>query len=513
MGKIYINGTDIQAQDTMKSCRIDYITIALYRRGKTSPRMSRFLDSHIPVCPECKAKAADSRRLLDACSSMPDVPLSADYDLTFRRKLSERIALLRERDVIRNISERIRNIELPYIGFGQVPALAKAAAAVALIFALAAGGIHLLSPVAPSVILARGTAQIYDAKTGGWITAESGTNIYKGNILRTDNSGAVDIGVENKYAIRLGSDAVIALNSISGTRDKTAVAYDLQKGLLLGSTEEEFKGSALSVLTANGEAIVRGTKFLIDARNSGKTVLAVLEGSVEFTNRALIGEAAETVTVGEGLESAVSFKASPGAPGRVGAELAGILMNAYDIGAPPRVVPSIKAAEGIDYKDVMVALVISDVTDRAKSFLEHGVYWTNDKELKPVNKLLAEAQSFRLDGEEYDNSSMHGRAIKKLETILSRYPDDRYNPQFMLFIGAYYHFLGDYDDAIDRFERVANDYWYTELAGIARNAIGIVYEEDLRNYNEAKKAYHSVIVNYPYTPEAKAAEERLLKLQ
>ncbi|MFA4843122.1 MAG: tetratricopeptide repeat protein, partial [Candidatus Omnitrophota bacterium] len=106
----------------------------------------------------------------------------------------------------------------------------------------------------------------------------------------------------------------------------------------------------------------------------------------------------------------------------------------------------------------------------------------------------------------------HIDGIRKLEEIVNKYPNPAYDVQFLLFIGAYYKYLGEYEMAIATFERVVNDYPNSSLASIAQCAIGIIYEEKLKDLERAKTAYQKVLSNYPQSPEVEEASAGLSRI-
>jgi len=51
---------------------------------------------------------------------------------------------------------------------------------------------------------------------------------------------------------------------------------------------------------------------------------------------------------------------------------------------------------------------------------------------------------------------------------------------------------------------------HSDLASIACCAIGIIYEENLKDYPEAEEYYRRVLRNYPNSPEVYEAQEGLI---
>ena len=261
------------------------------------------------------------------------------------------------------------------------------------------------------------------------------------------------------------------------------------------------------------QATIYGTKFLIDCIKKDKTNLAVLEGEVEFAG--IYEEKTREVStiVKEGYESTVLYKEAPSISVRLSKKNLKRLLDIYNIGIPERIISSVEVAKSIKYADMIVALIMPDIRDRTEWFLVQGHIWTNSKEPKPVNKLLKEAKKLRIQGQKERDNAKHFQAIAKLEKILSRYPDSRYNPQVLMFTGAYYEILFKHDYALEKFQEIVNNYKDTEFASIAQYAIGIIYEEKLKDKGKARTAYYSVITSYPDTPEAVVAKDRLARFE
>ena len=111
-----------------------------------------------------------------------------------------------------------------------------------------------------------------------------------------------------------------------------------------------------------------------------------------------------------------------------------------------------------------------------------------------------------------DSKEKHMESIKEFEAIVNNYPNPKYDVQFLLFIASYYKDLGEYQNAIAIFERIVRNYPHSSLTSIAQCAIGIIYEEKLKDNDRAKAAYLKVLSNYPQSPEAEEATAGLGRL-
>ena len=96
-----------------------------------------------------------------------------------------------------------------------------------------------------------------------------------------------------------------------------------------------------------------------------------------------------------------------------------------------------------------------------------------------------------------------------LEEVVEKHPNPKYDVQFLLYIGAYYEYLSYHEEAIATFEKVLKKYPDSPLASIAQCAIGVIYEEGLKDAERANAAYEQTLQKYPNSLEAIWVEERL----
>lgn len=496
-----------------RKCKIKPEILSLYFMGEGSPWVRRKVERHLQACPACKEYAARREAMGTACERLNRIDVTSDYHKEFNRRLQEAnpqapSALRAGIDRIGDVLGRIASIIPPVITELPVPALATVAALALFSVAVSAQLVYVFSPPPCSIVLSQGDVKIYDGMAGRWNDASAGLRLAKHTQIETAGPASIDIEMAEKYAFRLSGEGSLSFTDVHGTRKKSIITYTLNKGILMAYTKDGFSGSELNIKTAYGTAVVTGTEFMVDAQTGERVSLAVLEGAV--TLRGVDGAATgDSVVVEEGFESAVSRTQSPVNPYRYGFDRACQLMEIRNIGLPPRIASSVEVAEKIKYKDMVVTLIVPETADRADRLLADCAYWTNDREPGHIKKLLEESRRLTLKGQSTNDKAVHRQAIEKFDKILRDYPDDRYNPQFLMFTGIYYRFLGMFDNAIENLQMIVDDYSYTELASIAQYIIGVIYEEDKGNTVMAKTAYDKVIADYPDSPEAASAQSRL----
>jgi len=413
---------------------------------------------------------------------LPGYTASGEADRKFIRRLYE-------------LSEEKRP-EFKPIG----PMYRRAAAGAALIVLFAAFN-YLFVPQYACVMNVKGTVKMCRAGTNEWFFVKNTrTVLHKNDILKTFSDGKADIVFPKRYELRLASDSEIKLAHSAPKISGQGARYDLAKGKVyayydkLRNSEREFK-----IQTVEVEISVLGTDFMVASIPAlNKTWVGVLDGVVRVTAlnpddlTALRGQ---SVQVAPGEKTSVKLGSAPARPQRLMEEELLEMEELYRIGTKPQVALLISTGKGRTRELLSVAhLYIS--ADRRGALSD---------QIRKINEQFGKAlkEGSRI---EYLNN------IRQFEEIVDKHPDPKYDVQFLLFIGAYYKHLEEYDKAIAVFQRIADNYSRSSLASIAQCAIGIIYEEKLHNTEKARIAFRKVISNYPNSPEVDEAVSGLRRL-
>jgi len=359
----------------------------------------------------------------------------------------------------------------------------------------------LFIPMYPAVTNVEGTVKIYRASKNEWVFARaSGMRLYKNDILKTFSDGHADLVIPNVYHMRLKRDSEIRLSKSISRASQKEIGYILEKGTLLAYYNKHRKlGKELQIQTPQAIATALGTDFMVESRPLiNQTWVGVLDGTVKVANINEVGisrEAMNEVLVKAGEKTVVR---AAGAPSKPVPLLENELLNMeelYNIGKRPQ-----------------VALLISTGSTRTRELLSVlPLYMVSDERNampEKIDRIVKEFNQAIREG----SKKMHIESIRQLEAIVNDHPNPKYDVQFLLFIGAYYAGLNEDQKAISTFERVRRDYPKSALASIAQCAIGIIYEEKLKDSGKARDAYRKVLSDYPNSPEVEEASAGLVRL-
>jgi cytochrome c-type biogenesis protein CcmH/NrfG len=297
--------------------------------------------------------------------------------------------------------------------------------------------------------------------------------------------------------MRIKENAEIRVANLTRRRLHGVASFYVKQGGVLVDIETSFRGSQFKILTPTAEAKALGTKFVVDVEDerSEKTWVGVLEGSVEVKSAyepPRYAMAKRSVVVQAGEKTEVAPDAVPRTPQRLMEREWQRMQELYRIGRKPQ-----------------VALLVSTGIYRVRELLRPCPLYISDEEPRTIPPLLEEALNAINEALQNKDREKHREAIATLEKIVEEYPDPRYNPQFLLFIAAYYNYLGMYQEAIDVLEEVLRGYPESSLASLAQCAIGVIYEEGMHDTQKATEAYQKVLRDYPHSPETWMAKKEL----
>jgi len=300
--------------------------------------------------------------------------------------------------------------------------------------------------------------------------------------------------------LRLASDSEIKLARSAPKISGQGARYDLAKGKVyayydkLRNSKREF-----NIQTEEADISVLGTDFMVTSMPAiNKTWVGVLDGIVNVTALRLNNLAApigQSVQVAPGEKTSVKLGNAPARPQRLMEEELLDMEELYRIGTKPQ-----------------VALLISTGTGRTRELLSTAhLYISADRrgalsdQIRKINEQFGKAVK---EG----SKAAYLNNIRQFEEIVDKHPDPKYDVQFLLFVGAYYKHLEEYDKAIEILQRVVDNYRRSSLASIAQCAIGIIYEEKLQDTKKAEAAFRKVISDYPNSPEVDEAVSGLHRL-
>jgi len=377
-----------------------------------------------------------------------------------------------------------------FIPFRKPAAIFAAALSIALIIF---GYTRLFSPLFPMVFAAKGAVEIYDSGKASWAALDGRAKIRLGinDIVKTSKKGEVDVLVGGVYHLRMKGDSEMKLTRTRARVLAGDIEYNLSRGRVFAYYVPE-KRKAFRIKTPEALLSVRGTDFMVEAKNAlRRTWVGVLDGAVQVKS----DTKESSVLVEAGNKTTVVRGKAPARPTRLLENELLELEELYRIGEKEQ-----------------VAILISTGKTRVRELLSlTPLYISSDKKSALPKEITRIAALFNKAIEE-GSREKHIDTIREFENLIKTYPNPKYDVQFLLFIGAYYDYLGEYDKAIGVFRRVIDEYPKSRLASLAQCAIGIIYEEELGRPEKARLAYTKVIANYPESPELDEATLGLNRL-
>jgi len=474
--------------------RIGLELISMYVDGRLPGHRHNAVASHIEGCLSCGNTVRMLRGYKAAVAVLHPVEESVTFDLQFRDKLNEALVARARPSPLAVIAERMledaRALLVP-----RVPALVRITALVIVTISLGIGSYFYTSVENPIVVAMYGEATV--STPSGARALQSGQKIGPGSTISIQEGSSLDIEVSGKFAIRLKENSSVRIGRMIPKYRKGEVRIALNKGKALVRIDEGFKGSRFFMRTSAAEVKALGTKFAVDATEKlrKRTWVGVLEGAVEVAG---VGRSqqAKKIVVKTGQMTIVDIKEGPAAPRRLALDEWRELEELYQIG-----------------KKLQVLLLVRNTADRAMEVLRPAPLYISDEEKGELPSLVKTAIQTINQAIEKNDINQHLESIRLLEQVVKEYPNPRYDPQLLLFIGAYYRFIGHYTDSIRTLERVVEEYPETTFASIAQCAIGIVFERDLKDVSKASEAYNTVLRNYPDSLEAIWIESNIKKTE
>jgi tetratricopeptide (TPR) repeat protein len=309
--------------------------------------------------------------------------------------------------------------------------------------------------------------------------------IKPGSVITIGEGSQADMELYGRYAMRLKDKTKIRVVSLTPRHGSGRVTFELIEGTVFVDIKEGFRGSEFLIKTNSGAAMALGTKFSMDA-SEDRTRVSVLEGKVKVEN------GPKSVMVKAGQKTQVSRGQAPLSPQRLVEKDWLDLEELYQIGRSPRVV-----------------LLLKNTPDRVRQLLRPCPIYITGEAPRELPALLEKALMKIEEAIKKGDRPAHLEAIRMLEEIAAKHPNPNYNAQLLMYIGAYYEYVGNHQRAIKTFEKVAADYPGSVFASLALTAVGVIYEEQLSMLDKASNVFKFVLDRYPYTLEAIWIEDKL----
>lgn len=360
---------------------------------------------------------------------------------------------------------------------------------------------YALLPQIPALYNIKGTVKVFNARKEEWVLAKNRQGVRENDIIKTFQDGVVDIELESVYSMRLKKDSEIRVGRLNSRISKKAIRFEVAKGKVFAyyNNRTGKKGRNFELETGQVLASAVGTDFMLETiPKLEKTWLGVLDGVVRVTSVKVpegISPEAATVYVESRYKTEAFTGKIPEKPQRMMEDEWLELKELYSLGRKPQ-----------------VALLISTGSTRTRELLSLAPLYISDKEPSILPDKLTKMAKIFSQAVEERSKEKHVKAIREFEDIVNQYSNPVCDVPFLLFIGAYYEYIGEHNKAIETFKDVINRYPQSSLASIAQCAIGIIYEEKLHDVTKAKESYRKIINKYPESPEAKEAHSALNRL-
>ncbi len=452
-------------------CKANFKDLSRYIDGAQDMRQKEIIESHLKVCPDCRKTLEGLSLLKQSLSEMPIVKESQDFDFVFNQKLNERLQK-------ETITWQIKDIFT-----SRVPVLVRVAALLILSISVTLGSYnYYIYNQLPFVETVNGDARLYKAGSQSWIALAPNARLKENDRIESAQGAIINIIARGKYAARIKEASDIRIAKLDVGHKNHFTEFDIKYGKLLVNTKETFKGSTMTLKSPSCQARVVGTAFAIDVDkpSSGNTWLGVLEGKVKVTSQG------EDVYVSAGQKTEVKLSDVPDAPTLLSDDEWNFIQELYQLGEKPQVVLLVSTRENrVDELLKPAPLYILDTSPR-----------TIPRELEAIINIINKAI-------EQNDIETHKFAIERLQALVQKHPNPKYNPQFIMFIGSYYYYIGDYEKAVESFDRIVSEYPDYVLSSLAQRAIIEIYKNNLNDKDKANEAIKKLLQKYPDSVDSK----------
>jgi len=367
------------------------------------------------------------------------------------------------------------------------PALSFAIAAACIFIVILFGIRKTLTPEYPAICNISGTVKVYCSASNEWKFIDSkNVRLMKSDILKTFQDGSVDIVLKGKYHLRLAKNTELRLDEAPSRILKSTISFGLDRGKVFAYYKKiDGNRKEFTIETKEAKIAVLGTDFMVSAMpTSSRTWVGVLDGIVRVSSVHMERMEGATVHVEPGQKTMVLKGKIPVKPKRLMENELLELEELYRVGTKPQ-----------------VALLISTGKSRTRELLSLTPLFISADADEILPKKIEEI------AEDFNEAIKKGTKVSYIENLrlfedlLKQHPNPKYDVQFLLFIGAYYKHISEYDSSIRTFQRVLDHYPRSYLSSVALCAMGIIYEEYLNNKKLANAAYRKLVTDYPASAE------------
>src|SRR5256885_7270230 len=131
-----------------------------------------------------------------------------------------------------------------------------------------------------TILMIEGSAEIMRSGASVWDDAHTGQNLYPGDRIRTGERSRITLRWSDQSIVHVNELSDLQIQPVSPTTKKSG--FSLWQGMLYFFHRD--KPADLQVNTRTASAAVRGTEFNLDAEENGRTILTLLDGTVELSN-------------------------------------------------------------------------------------------------------------------------------------------------------------------------------------------------------------------------------------
>ena len=470
--------------------------LSMYLDERVEEKQKESIDTHLSTCQDCKEDLSSLQLSKNLLKNVPEIIESEGFDFEFRQKLNtelvrrERIPAYQER--LQDILEGLRPVILK-----PVPVLVKAVAVMTIAVFLTVTIFWNQISATPAIASVQGDVEIYNAKDKIWRSAEEGMRLNTGDVIKVAKASRINIK-SRRYEIMLKENTEArAIDVEKPFRRSDAVSFGLDRGKMLVSTREKFKELEFKVESPLAEIKAIDTGFLVGVSpaEDDKTWIGVLNGRVEVDSKIELAGLPSKVVVDAGKATEIHPGSTPTSPRYLLENEWKEVQEIYRIGEEPQ-----------------VALLVSMTPRRVRELLRPaGIYISAKKtEAMPTElvKIIAQINEAIIQ----KDREKHLEAIYSLEELIEKYPDPKYNIQFLFFITGYYYYVDEYQKATAVLDRIVEEYPISNLASLAICAKGLIYEENIKDPVNAALAYRTVLAEYPQSLEAEEAASGLKRL-
>ncbi|MFH0732651.1 MAG: tetratricopeptide repeat protein [Candidatus Omnitrophota bacterium] len=469
-------------------CEISFHDLSRYADNACTLKQTQAVNLHISQCDKCRHALIELMLLKKALSSLSELKESEHFDFEFNQKLNRRLEQKLKvslNSILEKTLQGINNVFIP-----RAPVLARVAALLLLAVTVVGSYNYYIYTRLPLIQNVVGQAKICQAPSNKWIAAKPNIRLRESDRILTAQDSEINILSQNKYAARIKSSSDIVIAKLDLRAADHFTEFSVAKGKLMVNTRKHFKGSKMMLSTPSCKASVVGTAFAIDVSEAvdKATWLGVLEGTVK------IHANGADIYVNAGQKSKVLSGSAPDAATLLSDAEWDIMQELYQLGEKPQVV-------------LLVSLKVS----RVKELLKPAPLYISDAAPRVIPRDLETITHLITKAIENNDTETHNLAIRRLERLVEGHSNSIYNPQFLMFIGSYYYYMGNYKKAIATFERVVKEYPEYALSSLAQRAIAEIYNTDLKDQAQAVFAFEKLLREYPDSVDAQGAKEFLKK--